>query len=86
MALSREISITRLKLTVAIISVKLSHVIQDELDLTMNKIIYWTDSTSVLKCINHKTKTVIPSSQTEKNGSTPQQWHYVSKEDNPADN
>ena len=45
----------------AVISVKLSHVIRDELDLTVNKVIYWTDSTSVLKCINNKT---IPLSQT----------------------
>ena len=39
----------------AVISVKLSHVIRDELDLTVNKVIYWTDSTSVLNCINNKT-------------------------------
>ena len=45
----REISIPRLELTAAVISVKLSHAIQDELDLTVNKVIYWTDSTSVLK-------------------------------------
>ena len=84
----REISIPRLELTAAVISVKLSHVIQDELDLTVNKVIYWTDSTSVLKCINNETKrfhtfesnrlTIIH------DGSTPQQWRYVNREDNPA--
>ena len=85
----REISIPRLELTAAVISVKLSHMIRDELDLTVNKVIYWTDSTSVLKCINNEIKrfhtfesnrlTVIH------NGSTPQQWRYVNRDDNPAD-
>ena len=85
----REISIPRLELTAAVISVKLSHVIRDELDLTVSKVIYWTDSTSVLKCINNETKrfhtfesnrlTII------RDGSTPQQWRYVNREDNPAD-
>ncbi|XP_015747609.1 PREDICTED: uncharacterized protein LOC107327381 [Acropora digitifera] len=85
----REISIPRLELTAAVISVKLSHVIRDELDLTVNKVIYWTDSTSVLKCIKNETKrfhtfesnrlTIIH------DGSTPQQWRYVNREDNPAD-
>ena len=85
----REISIPKLELTAAVISVKLSHVIRDELDLTVNKVIYWTDSTSVLKCINNETKrfhtfesnrlTIIH------DGSTPQQWRYVNREDNPAD-
>lgn len=84
-----EISTPRLELTAAVISVKLSHVIRDELDLTVNKVIYWTDSTSVLKCIKNETKrfhtfesnrlTIIH------DGSTPQQWRYVNREDNPAD-
>lgn len=54
----------------------------------MNKVIYWTDFISVLKCINNETKrfhtfdsnrlTIIH------DGSTPQQWSYVNREDNPA--
>ena len=79
---------TRLELTGAVISVKLSHVIWDELDLTLNKVIYWTDSTSVLKCINNETKrfhTFESNRLTIKHdGSTPQQWRYVNREDNPA--
>ena len=57
--------------------------------MAVNKVIYWTDSTSVLKCIYSETKrfhtfesnrlTIIH------DGSTPQQWHYVNREDNPAD-
>ena len=85
----REISIPRLELTAAVISVKLSRMIRDELDLTVNKVVYWTDSTSVLKCISNETKrfhtfesnrlTIIH------DGSTPHQWRYVNREDNPAD-
>ena len=63
--------------------------IRDELDLTVNKVIYWTDSTSVLKCINSETKrfhTFEPNRLTIiHDGSTPQQWRYVNREDNPAD-
>ena len=85
----REISIPRLELTAAVISVKLSHAIRDELDLTVNKVIYWTDSSSVLKCINNETKrfhtfesnrlTIIH------DGSAPQEWRYVNRDENPAD-
>lgn len=85
----REISIPRLELTAAVISVKLSHAIRDELDLTVNKVIYWTDSNSVLKCINNETKrfhtfesnrlTIIH------HGSAPQEWRYVNRDKNPAD-
>jgi hypothetical protein len=85
----REISIPRLELTAAVISVRLSKVIQEELDLEIERIYYWTDSMSVLKCINNKSKrfhtfesnrlTVIRS------GSDPSQWTYVNRDDNPAD-
>ena len=85
----REISIPRLELTAAVISVKLSRMIQDELDLTVNKVIYWTDSLSVLKCINNEKKrfhtfesnrlTIIH------DGSKPSEWRYVNRENNPAD-
>ena len=85
----REISIPRLELTAAVISVRLSKVIREELDMTIDRVCYWTDSTSVLKCINNESKrfhtfesnrlTVI------RNGSKPSEWRYVNREDNPAD-
>lgn len=68
---------------------KLSHAIRNELDLAVNKSVYWTDSTSVLKCIHNQTKrfhtfesnrlTIIH------DGSTPQEWRYVNRDANPAD-
>lgn len=45
----RENSIPRLELTAAVISVRLSTIIQEELDLAVQGVYYWTDSMSVLK-------------------------------------
>jgi len=50
----REISIPRLELTAAVISVKLSKIIREELDMNFQKVFYWADSMSVLKCINNE--------------------------------
>ncbi|XP_022803018.1 uncharacterized protein LOC111340435 [Stylophora pistillata] len=52
----REISIPRLELTAAVISVRLSRIIQEELDMRIDSVSYWSDSTSVLKCINNESK------------------------------
>ena len=50
----REISIPRLELTAAVISLKLSKIIREELDMNFQKVFYWTDSMSMLKCINNE--------------------------------
>ena len=57
--------------------------------MTIDQVHYWTDSTSVLKCINNESKrfhtfesnrlTVIH------NASKPPEWKYVNRDDNPAD-
>ena len=62
---------------------------REEIDLKIGRTVYWTDSTSVLKCINSQGKrfhtfesnrlTVIH------NGSEVNEWRYVNREDNPAD-
>ncbi|PFX25076.1 hypothetical protein AWC38_SpisGene10297 [Stylophora pistillata] len=85
----REISAPRLELTAAVISVRLSKIIREELDMSMDRVCYWSDSTSVLKCINNESRrfhtfesirlTVI------RNGSKPSEWRYVNRDDNPAD-
>ena len=85
----REISIPRLELTAAVISVKLSKIIRDELDLEIGRIFYWNDSTSVLKCINNESKRfhVFESNHLTiiHNGSEVSEWRYVNREENPAD-
>ncbi len=85
----REITIPRLELSATVISVKLNRIIQNELDSVVNSVTYWTDSQSVLKCICNELKrfhtfesnrlTIIH------NGSSVDEWRYVSSEDNPAD-
>ena len=81
--------IPRLELTAAVIFVRLSKIIREELDMAIDRVCYWSDSTSVLKCINNESKrfhtfesnrlTVI------RNGSKPSEWRYVNQDDNPAD-
>ena len=85
----REISIPRLELTAAVLSVRLSAIIREELDMSIQRTYYWTDSMSVLKCITNQTKrfhtfesnhlTVIHSE------TDPLEWNYINREDNPAD-
>ncbi|XP_073243584.1 uncharacterized protein [Porites lutea] len=85
----REISIPRLELTAAVISVKLSKIIRDELDMNFQKVFYRTDSMSVLKCINNESKRfhVFESNRLTviHNGSSHSEWHYVNRDNNPAD-
>lgn len=53
-----EITIPRLQLTAAVISVKLSQIIREELETKIDQVNYWTDSMTVLKCINNDTKRI----------------------------
>ena len=43
----REISIPRLDLTAAVISVRFSKIIREELDMRIDRVCYWSDSASV---------------------------------------
>ena len=52
----REITIPRLALTAVVISVKLCQIIREELETKIDQVNYWTDSMTVLKCINNDTK------------------------------
>ena len=74
-----EISIPRLELTAAVISVRLSKIIQEELDMVIQRVCYWTDSMSVLKCISNESKRFHTfesnCSMVIHNGSS--LWHYV---------
>ena len=53
-----EITIPRLQLTAAVISVKLSQIIREELETKIDQVNYWTDSMTVLKCINNDKKRI----------------------------
>jgi len=56
--------------------------------MTIDQVYYWTDSTSVLKCINNKSKRLHTESNrltVIHNGSKPSESKYVNRDDNPAD-
>ena len=77
----RKITIPRLELSAAVVSVQLRESIQRELDMKLDRVMFWTDSTSVLKCIRNETKrfhtfesnrlTIIH------NGSEVSEWRHV---------
>ena len=47
-----EIAIPRLELSAAVISVKLSQIIREELETKIDQVNYWTDSMTVLMCLS----------------------------------
>ena len=63
--------------------------IQDELDMVIDKTVFWTDSTSVLQFINNTSRRlhtfVANRLSIIHDGSKPNQWKYVESKLNPAD-
>ena len=84
-----EITIPRLELTAAVIFVKLSKIIREELEIATDQVNYWPDSSTVLKCLGNDSKrfrtfesnrlTVI------RNGSSVSDWRYINQDHTPAD-
>ena len=70
-----RITIPRLELSPATVSVRLDKMIKRELRMTVERTFFWTDSTSVLK--------YVANSHTD--CSSPSQWRHVSSKLNPAD-
>lgn len=83
------VTIPRLELTAAVLSVKMSQFLREELDIEIAEEHFWTDSKVVLGYINNEAQRfhvfVANRVQAIKNATSPKQWHYVSSEDNPAD-
>ena len=84
-----EITIPRLELTAAVISVNLSQIKREELETKTEQVNYWTDSMSLLKCINNGTKRfhVFESNRLTiiRSTSSPSEWRCVSRDDNQVD-
>ncbi|XP_034151514.1 uncharacterized protein LOC117595338 [Esox lucius] len=85
----KQVTIPRLELTAAVLAVKVDRMLRRELQLQLNKSIFWTDSTTVLKYINNETKrfrTFVANRISFVRDSTDvSQWGYVSTKENPAD-
>ena len=75
------ISIHRLELTAATLSVKLSRMMREEIDVHINDEIFWTDSQIVLGYINSDVQLfkifVANRVQKIRNQTDKRQWHYV---------
>ena len=82
-------TIPRLELTAATVSIRLGEVLKKELDDTPDVVKYHTDSTTVLRYIMNDRKRfqvfVANRVQTIRSLSHPSQWMYVETKSNPAD-
>lgn len=85
----KKITIPRLELSAATVAVKLDRMIKKELEIKIQKSVFWTDSTSVLCYIRNEDKRfhtfVANRISTIHDGSKPDQWRYVDTKLNPAD-
>ena len=77
----KGITIPRLELSEAVVSVKLDNMIRRELDLPINESIFWSDSTLVIQLIQNQTKRfqtfVANRLSIIHDGWSPEQWRYV---------
>ena len=82
-------SIPRLELTAAVLSVKVSCLLRKELQIDGLKERFWTDSQAALAYIrsNSKRFKVFVTNRIHliKENTSVDQWHYVSSKENPAD-
>ena len=85
----KNTTIPRLELTAATVAVRLGCLIQQELDLKLNRVHYHTDSTTVLHYIFSDVKRfpvfVANRVQLIRDYSSTNQWYYVDTKANPAD-
>lgn len=82
-------TIPRLELTAAVVSVKTSNVLKEELGYADTEEYFWTDSKVVLGYINNEARRfhtfVANRIQKIHLSTTHQQWRYISTDQNPAD-
>ena len=85
----KPITIPRLELTAALVSVKVSSLLQCELEYANATHVFWTDSRVVLGYISNESKRfhvfVANRVQQIRESTSPQQWKYVDTKSNPAD-
>ena len=85
----KPVTVPRLELTAAVLSVKASVFLNSEMDYGSVKEYFWTDSMSTLAYIKNETRRfhifVGNRVQSILNSSSSNQWHYVPSSQNPAD-
>ena len=85
----KYVSIPRLELTAATLSVKVSDMLRKDLDIPVASEEFWKDSQVVLSYISNEARRfksfVANRVQFIRENTKVQQWHYVSSQKNPAD-
>ena len=85
----KPISIPRMELTAAVVSINVTKMLQSELDYDNLWSVYYTDSEVVIGYISNDARRfhvyVGNRVQYIRDRSNPEQWHHVSEKDNPAD-
>ena len=86
---TKPITVPRLELTAAVLSVRISRFLQDELKLQNVTEYFWTDSMVVLGYIANEARRfhvyVANRVQEIRNHTKPSQWRHIATEENPAD-
>ena len=86
---SKVVSIPRLELTAATMSVKISKLLRREMEIPISEEYFWTDSKVVLGYIANDAKRfhVFVSNRVQyiRDNTETRQWHYVPTKSNPAD-
>jgi len=85
----KQLTIPRLEITAATVSVKVRHHIRKELELDEFQEVFWTDSKVVLGYIANESKTfhtfVANRVQRIQDETDKKQWRYANSQENPAD-
>ena len=85
----KHVTVARLELTTAVVSVRTSAQLQRELDYEGVEEVFWTNSKVVLGYISNETRRfhIFVSNRVQQiqEQSSPDQWHYVDTKSNPAD-
>lgn len=85
----KQTTIPRLELTAAVLAVRVDKMLQKELQLKLEKSVFWTDSTTVLKYIcneNRRFHTFVANrTSVIREAADVDQWRYVGTKENPAD-
>lgn len=85
----KTVTVPRLELTAATLAVKVDKQIHEELQLPINRVVLWTDSTVVLRYLRNTSrrfKTFVANRlQLIHDVTTPSQWRHVPTQTNPVD-
>ncbi|XP_016531066.1 uncharacterized protein LOC107837133 [Poecilia formosa] len=85
----KQTTIPRLELTAAVLAVRVNKLLQKELQIQLEKPVFWTDGTTVLKYISSETRRfhtfVANRISVIQEATDVNQWRYVSSKENPAD-